>query len=131
MKANDIAITIFIILMLTWLAVPYLAQASDRYKHRPPETTVENTINVINVTHRTEMKVSQKASGVALAGSMSMLQFDASTKKNQLSIGAFTYEDQDAISIGLGKKFDNITIHGAIGAEGDTVGAGAGIHLTF
>ena len=69
--------------------------------------------------------------GVALAIAKSQHNFDWSTEKWQGSLGTGSYDGQDAISIGVGKRFSNVLLNGSIGRESDKYGYGFGINMRF
>lgn len=73
----------------------------------------------------------ETANGVALGIAMSQLGFDWSTKAVQAGIGLGSFDGQDAISLGIGKRVDRLLINGSIGREGNKYGYGFGLRLHF
>jgi len=69
--------------------------------------------------------------GASLAIAMSQINFDWSTQKNQVSVGVGSFDNQDAISFGFGKRFGGVLINGSIGKEGSKSGYGVGFGLRF
>jgi hypothetical protein len=120
MKTLIAASILFIILGVAFL--PYLVQADNRHEHE-----ITNIIIPQSFTQR----VIEQAPGVALAIATSQLICDAGTRKNQVSIGLGSFEDDEAIALGGCKSFDNVTIKGSIGNEGGHVGYGLGFSAKF
>jgi len=104
------------------LFFPTLIARADSYHgiiYESPEITISPTIN------------NETANGAALAIAMSQMNFDWSTQKNQASFGVGSFDSQDAISFGFGKRFGNVLINGSIGKEGNKSGYGVGFGLRF
>jgi len=95
--------------------------------------THETTVNVTNVypTQSVSQTVSTKVSGVALGIATSQLVFDAGTSKTQISAGIGSFDDSDALAVGIGKKIDNLMLNGSIGFEDGKKGYGAGVSFKF
>jgi len=57
--------------------------------------------------------------------------FDISTYKTQVSIAAGRFRNQEALSVGVGKRFDGIMFNGSVGIESDDIGFGAAVNFRF
>jgi hypothetical protein len=86
------------------------------YESAPTESTVINT---------------ETANGAALAIAMSQLGFEWGTKSFQAGVGLGSFDGEDAISIGIGKRVDRLLINGSIGREGNKYGYGLGLRFHF
>jgi len=69
--------------------------------------------------------------GVALGIAMSQLGFDWGTSSYQAGVGVGSFDTNDAISIGLGKRVDRVLLNGSIGREGNKYGYGFGVRFHF
>lgn len=83
--------------------------------------------------HRTPVVVNvpdtgEDGDGTALALSQAQLNFDWHTTKWQASVGAGYYDNLEAVSVGIGKKFGDVLVNGSIGCESK---CGGGIGATF
>ncbi len=108
---------------------------ADRWHHEH-----ENVTNVTEVTEITEnitevtensYNTTEQADGVALAIANSQLNFDWATNDYQAGIGLGTWDDTDAVSFGVGKRFKGVLLNGSIGREGNKYGAGVGVNFRF
>ena len=75
--------------------------------------------------------INKATNGAALAIAMSQLGFEWGTKSFQAGIGLGSFDGQDAVSIGVGKRVDRILINGSIGREGNKYGYGFGLRFHF
>jgi len=117
---NNKFICFFILSSILFFAASYAR--ADSYRgiiYESPETTISPIIN------------NETANGAALAIAMSQLSFDWSTKTTQAGIGLGSFDSQDAISFGLGKRVDRLLINGSVGREGNKYGYGLGINFHF
>jgi len=116
---NNKFITFFVLVSILFFTASY-ARADSYHgiiiEQLPVETTIINN---------------QTANGAALAIAMGQINFDWSTQKNQASIGAGSFDNQDAISFGFGKRFGDILINGSIGRESNKTGYGVGLGFRF
>ena len=113
---------LFLILCLA----PSLAYADDpHHEDTGGMTTIENT----TIVH----KSSSNTEGVALAIAAAQHQFDFGTYSSQASIAAGSYDGNDALSIGAGKRLKDsrALVNGSIGIENGKVGIGAAINWRF
>jgi hypothetical protein len=91
-----------------------------------PHTSVIIEKSVIEQTIKKEV-----SRGAALGIATGQHQFSAATDAYQWSIGAGRYDGSDALSVGIGKRFDNLLINGSIGQEDGKTGAGIGVSGKF
>ena len=78
--------------------------------------------NVTNITN---------SNGTALAISMAQIKMDWSTNALQGAVGLGSFDDVDAISFGIGKRFGKVLLNGTIGREGKNYGYGFGVGFRF
>lgn len=118
MKNNKL-ITFFVA-----FATVFFISLSTAYSHEwhGEETIIKTESTIINT---------ETANGVALAIAMSQLSFDWSTKAYQAGVGLGSFNGDDAISLGIGKRVDRLLINGSIGREGNKYGYGLGISFHF
>lgn len=113
---------IFFSILFVLLLMVNIAYPSEKHHHdvavqdAPIETTIINN---------------ESANGAALAIAMSQLSFDWSTKSYQAGIGLGSFNGNDAISLGIGKRVDRMLINGSIGREGNKYGYGFGVSFHF
>jgi hypothetical protein len=70
--------------------------------------------------------------GVSLGIAMSQIHFDNSTNSLQGGFGAGSYNDETALSFGLGKRFkEKILVNGKVGTEKGKLGFGIGVNWSF
>ena len=116
-----------ITIMLAFSALPFAVKAGGQH-HEDSETTV---VSNVTVNQTLSQKITEQAKGVALSLAAAQHSFDTSTFAPQWSVGAASYGDSDAISIAIGKRFNNVLINGSIGYEDGERGYGVGITGTF
>jgi len=107
----------FLCLVAAALFMANIAYSSEYHKH--------TAINASTIP------APEKANGTALAIAMSQLSFDWSTKDYQAGVGLGNFNDQDAISIGFGKRVDRLLINGSVGRESNKYGYGFGVNWHF
>jgi len=93
-----------------------------------------HTTNVTNNYYTTESTTIQSNnSGIATAISASQLNFNWGTTALQGSVGYGNYDNENAITFGLGKRFGRVLVNGSIGSESNTdkYSFGAGASWTF
>lgn len=108
-----------------FVAFIFFISLSTAYSHEF-HSIVYETAPVESTTINTET-----ANGVALGIAMSQLGFEWGTKSFQAGIGLGSFDGEDAISIGVGKRVDRLLINGSIGREGDKYGYGLGLRFHF
>lgn len=86
-----------------------------------------------NNYYPTETVVKGKTPGVATAISASQLNFDWGSYALQGSVGYGNYDNENALTFGLGKRFGRVLINGSVGSESNTdnYSIGAGISWKF
>ena len=84
-----------------------------------------------NYHHHENTQLNTQFNGAALAIAASQHNFDWGTHKWQGSIGLGSFDNQDAISFGVAKRFDRVLINGSLGREGSKFGYGVGVNLRF
>lgn len=75
--------------------------------------------------------INTPTSGTALGIANAQLNFDKGTYGWQWSAGAGFYDDSEAVSFGMGKRYGNTLINGTIGSEDGKTGFGVGISGKF
>ena len=119
MKTLTLTSILFIDLGMTFL--PYLVRADSVKEYK-----------VINIHQSFPIQITNKPSGIALGIATAQHNFDLGTSKTQISIGAGSYDGNNALSIGAGKRIgDSVLLNGSIGKEGGNTGIGAGITMRF
>lgn len=93
------------------------------YAHKPYQAPVTNVYNSTSNIYNQE--------GVALAIAMAQHQFDWGTHSWQGSVGLGSYAGNDAISLGVAKRFDRTLITGSLGRTGADYGFGISINWRF
>jgi len=81
--------------------------------------------------HDTKSETINVNSGIALGIAASQIYADWSTQKTQLGIGTGMYKDDNAIAVGLGKRFNKVLINGSISTNGNDTAFGAGLNFRF
>jgi len=119
MKNNKL-ITLYVLFSVLFFAASYAR--ADQYSSIVYEQSPVSSGTIIN---------NETANGAALAIAMSQLSFDWSTKNLQAGVGLGSFDSQDAISFGLGKRVDRLLINGSVGREGNNYGYGLGINWHF
>jgi len=118
MKDNKMIILFCIVAALFFfvLGQSYASEYHHAYigQSSTPSNTVVNTQN-----------------GVALGIAMSQLGFDWGTSSYQAGVSVGSFDTNDAISIGLGKRVDRVLLNGSIGREGNKYGYGFGLRFHF
>ena len=98
-------------------------------------TEVTELTEVTNLTELTQINnttiESSNTTGVALGIATSQLNFDWGTNDVQVGAGLGNFEDNNAASIGIGKRFKHVLINGSVGREGGKSGYGVGVMTRF
>jgi opacity protein-like surface antigen len=119
----DLMLILVMCASVSWLILMSPAQASGCYKCVTNEYhTTEVTRKVTTVTEG--ISNSDLASGLTMTASAGAHQFDFSTTDWQGSITGAWYDDHDAVSFGIGKRFSedflpNVLLHGNYTQNGD------------
>ena len=122
----------YIPLCLIMCIYPYVGYAGGSH-HDDVTVNVESSILVLeNKTEVTQhITINKKVIGMALGIAKAQHQFDKGSPKLQWSIGAGSFEDSDAISLGLGKRINGVMVNGSYGIEDGEEGYGIGINGNF
>lgn len=116
-----------LIIFFVAFATVFFISLSTAYSHE-----FHHSIIIEDVQRETITEINtETANGVALGIAMSQLGFEWGTKSFQAGIGLGSFDGQDAISIGIGKRVDRLLINGSIGREGSKYGYGLGLRFHF
>ena len=115
-----IAVVALIAIGLVWVG----AQAGGKHTHTAPAPVVTTT-SVNNTTITSGVSDTDLARGIAMSGAANQ-QFDFSTQDLQLGVTGATFDGEQALSLGVAKRFakdswvPNALFHGSFSTTGSS-----------
>ena len=129
----DIIKDLLIISVICLVMVSAKAYAGGWHHDHEPDVYATEITEVTNVTELTNITnhTTEQADGVALAIANGQLNFDFATNDYQAGIGLGSFDGEDAVSVGIGKRLNGVLLNGSIGREGNKYGYGIGANWRF
>lgn len=113
---DDYFIVAFLIICVSFFVASW-ARADGNHNY-------QSTTNISQISN-------YNVKGVALAISQAQINFDHGTQSWQGAVGFGAFDSRTAISFGVGKRFKDVIINGAVGVEEGAYGGGVGIMFRF
>lgn len=110
----------FIVSFVAIVAVLFVINEAVARDYEPVKPIVTETTVNKNVVR-----------GAALGMAMAQHHFDFGTYSLQGSVAASSYDDSEAASFAIGKRFDRVLVNGSIGREDGVTGVAAGVNWRF